>query len=886
VSAHLTCESVASAGLGNPVRREGAELVWRCPHPGPHTHGDAHPSLKINPKKDVFMCAPCGAQGKAWVLAAFLAGVDAGNKEAVKSWLERQGLLSGAREIVREIVAVYSYTDEDGELLFQTVRYAPKSFRARRPDPDKPGEWVWNLNGVRRVLYRLPEVLKASSVLVVEGEKDVETARKLGLVATCNSGGAGKWRDEYSEALADKLLTIIPDADEPGRKHGQTVAASLEGKAASTRVIELPGAKDLSEWVAHGGTRESLLGLIEAPAEATAQPGNDDRIPPPALPLVAKSESDPNESTVLTASGAETLDPEPTNLGVESPPAITVTPGESPKAVDEAEEFLLDHCERLGIFQRSGEVVRAVRLSERKDSCGLHREAGTVQLAPVGQIALMEIFDRLIVWQRLRSTEDGDITTRIDCPGRVAAAYLARIGSWRLPLLVGIISAPIMRSDGTILSRAGYDEPTGLYLKENWPDLDGNPTKEDALKALEILRNPFEGFPFVADEDRSVLLVAILTALQRRLLASAPLFGFTAPTPRTGKSLLSESVAIIATGWPAPAMAVSGDREEMRKAVAASLREGHVIVNLDNIERPMGSPDLARAITQPEYQDRLLGETKMLRLPTNVMWTATGNNLAFRGDLAVRTIICRLDARLERPEERTFKIVDLKAYITEHRRELVMAALTILRAYVLAGKPDQRLTPWGGFDEWSRTIRAALVWLGMADPCDTRQHVIEEDPDREQAAAVLSAWHSVVGHGAVKIAHVVGLATNSPELTEALLGVAAAKNDGGRIDPRRLAWWCREWRDRVVGGLLLAKDKDYGKSATWRVNPPDSPGRGISGISGTKKPLVKGPYGEDDQFFRGETNPTDPTNPKLDETIFTNPAKPVPPKAGYTEVVL
>jgi len=507
----------------------------------------------------------------------------------------------------------------------------------------------------------------------------------------------------------------------------------------------------------------------------------------------------------------------------ESVPVITVKPGEMPKAVDKAEEVLLTHSE-LRIFQRSGEVVMAVQLSESKHSSGLRQETGTLLLVPLRQVALTEMLDRLIIWQRIHTGRDGtEAAVRIDCPGKIAVTYLSRIGSWRLPLLVGIVSAPIMRPDGTVLCRAGYDDATGLFLTENWSAINGVPSRDDAIRALEILRKPFKEFPFVGPEDESVLLAAILTALQRRLLPSAPLFAFKAPSQRTGKTLLAESVATIATGRPAPAMAVSADREEMRKAVAATLREGHAIVNLDNIEHPLGSPDLSRAITQPEYQDRILGETKMLQLPTNVTWTATGNNLALRGDLAVRTLICRLDAQLERPEERNFKIANLKGYMIEHRRELVTAALTILGAYVLAGKPDQQLKPWGGFDQWSGTIRAPLVWLGMEDPCATRQHVIEDDPEREQAAAVLSTWHTAVGTDAVQIGQLIALAANDPELKTALLGVAAAKNEAGQIDPRRLAWWCRVSKDRIVNGLLLTKDRNYGKSATWRVKSPDQP---------------------------------------------------------------
>src|SRR5262249_7815343 len=159
--------------------------------------------------------------------------------------------------------------------------------------------------------------------------------------------------------------------------------------------------------------------------------------------------------------------------------------------------------------------------------------------------------------------------------------------------------------------------------------------------------------------DKAVHAAAIVTAIQRRVLGACPLSAYSAPAQRSGKSLLADAVAIIATGKPAAASGASPERAELRKAVTSALREGHAIVNLDNIVDVLDSPDLARAITQTEYGDRLLGENKMLRLPTNVLWTATGNNLAFRGDLPSRVLLCRIDAAMERPEERKFKISNL-----------------------------------------------------------------------------------------------------------------------------------------------------------------------------------------------------------------------------------
>ena len=187
------------------------------------------------------------------------------------SGLVMADLFTGSRSggTGKRIVAEYPYTDENGNLLFQVVRLEPKSFLQRHADGK--GGWIWNLKGVRRVLYHLPEVHKAGSVLIVEGEKDANTARALGLTATCNPHGAGKWRREYSEFLRGKRIAIIADADAPGLAHARDVARSSVGVAASVKLIEvLPQAKDLTEWVELGGTREALLKLIARSPELAA----------------------------------------------------------------------------------------------------------------------------------------------------------------------------------------------------------------------------------------------------------------------------------------------------------------------------------------------------------------------------------------------------------------------------------------------------------------------------------------------------------------------------------------------------------------------------------------------------------------------------------------
>jgi hypothetical protein len=166
------------------------------------------------------------------------------------------------------IVATYDYTDAAGNLLYQAVRLEPKSFRQRRRNSQ--GEWEWSLGDVERVLYRLPEVQAAvaagGTVYIAEGEKDVNALRLLGLTATCNAMGAGKWLTTYSETLRGADVVILPDNDHPGRAHAQQVAASLASVANSIKIVDLPGLPDkgdVSDWLAYGHTADELQQLTE-----------------------------------------------------------------------------------------------------------------------------------------------------------------------------------------------------------------------------------------------------------------------------------------------------------------------------------------------------------------------------------------------------------------------------------------------------------------------------------------------------------------------------------------------------------------------------------------------------------------------------------------------
>ena len=232
--------------------KPAGEGTWQAHCPA---HDDRSPSLSIREAEDgrVLLHDFGGCESEAVAAALGLAMRDLFPGE-------------GGSSRDREAATTYDYTDEEGRLLFRVERQSGKRFRQCRPDGK--GGWIYNLQNVRRVLYRLPEVAKAVKeqrrIYIVEGEKDADRLANFGLCATTNPMGAGKWRDEYGESFRGAAVVIIPDNDAPGKAHAEQVAASLVGRAASVRVLTLPGLPekgDVSDWLSAGHTVAELEGL-------------------------------------------------------------------------------------------------------------------------------------------------------------------------------------------------------------------------------------------------------------------------------------------------------------------------------------------------------------------------------------------------------------------------------------------------------------------------------------------------------------------------------------------------------------------------------------------------------------------------------------------------
>jgi hypothetical protein len=504
-----------------------------------------------------------------------------------------------------------------------------------------------------------------------------------------------------------------------------------------------------------------------------------------------------------------------------APRVIQVRGGALPHVVNEAEAALIE--QETGIFQRGNMIVRPtisqIEVADQKSDKGTR----LVQVKLPGMIKHMTA---AADFQKFSKQSDAWLS--IDCPQPVAAAYLEAEGEWKLRNLIGVVNSPTLRADGTILDRPGYDRATGLLYSPRamkFPMVPAKPSQEDARAALSLLKRLIATFPFTSDASRSVALSGMLTAMVRRSLATSPLHGFTAPVAGSGKSKLVDLAALLATGSLAPVIAQGRSEEETEKRLASALIAGDAVISLDNCTEPLAGDLLCQALTQQVLRPRILGQSRNAEVLANAAMFATGNNLSVAGDMTRRVLRCEIDPKVERPELREFAS-DPVNVLRKSRGAYVVAALTVLRAFILADRPTMGLKPLGGFDEWSCLVRNSLVWLGEADPCDTMEAVRAGDPEREQLAVVVHNWHEVLGDRRVTVKQIIAEANKTVPgkrearegLSDAFMGMAAigAQHDRG-IDPLRLAKYLSKMKGRTVDGHRIVQEGGSHGIRLWQL---------------------------------------------------------------------
>jgi putative DNA primase/helicase len=468
------------------------------------------------------------------------------------------------------------------------------------------------------------------------------------------------------------------------------------------------------------------------------------------------------------------------------------------------------------VFQRGGSLVGVVTIPEgpAKPKEAISRSPGSPVIRPLQFATVRERLAANANWLKLDGRTKQHKQT---IPPEYATSGVMARGEWGgVRTLVSVVTSPSMRPDGTVLQDPGYDVPTAtLYWpRETYVQVIDNPGIDDARGAVAALREVVCDFPFARPEHESAWIAGLLTMLARPAIdGCVPLFAVDATTRGTGKSRLVDAATRIATGSDAARTAFTDDDTEMRKRITALVLEGDPAILLDNIPsgKPIALASLDNVITTRTWKDRLLGASTNVGGPAQGVWWATGNNLIFGADLSRRAIHIRLRSPLENPEERVdFKHPELLKWLEQSRRKLVACALTILRAYVVAGRPKMGCSIWGSFEEWSSLVPPALVWAGMPDPLlarATREGALDEDRSDllvlleylarfPRPLTVREILESMYGNGPDKL--------YADDARDVIEGATRAK-PGQTPDARRVGKLLQKHRERVVQGMRLAQ---------------------------------------------------------------------------------
>lgn len=705
------------------------------------------------------------------------------------------------------------YFDRSGSMIPVTdfARLKPDVPRASRSSagrPPTPIKYESPIGSTVRLYFPPGTCTKLADanvpMLITEGEKKAAKADQVGF-ACVGLGGVEAWSkkretgpdgkkvgkreliDDFdSIALNGREISIVFDSDSSQKPQIQRaewgLAQALTERGAIVKVVRLPNGPPDADG------NPTKIGLDDYLASHSADDFRD-------LLRIAESPKKPQQKDDRTE--------------------ILVSSNEA--VVNDAAIQALASDEQL--YQRGGRLVHVAR-GESRD--GIDRPKDAPRVLPIPLAGLRERLTRVI---RFAKTVKGELKPAH--PPMWCYEAIAARGEWPgIRLLSGAITAPVLRPDGSVLCIPGYDSQTGLLFVSQgiaFPVVEHS-SHDDAILAANSLLEIVADFPFASPEHRAAWLAYLLTSLARfAFYGPAPLFLIDANVRGSGKSLLSDVVAIIVTGRDMPRMANPKDDDEARKRITALAIAGDTLVLIDNIYGGLGCPALDAALTATTWKDRILGRSEAVELPLNVTWCATGNNVILHADTSRRVVHIRLDSPLENPEQREgFRHVDLRAYVRENRPILLAHALTILSAYCRAGRPKQHLPAWGSFEGWSDLIRQSLVWCGLPDPGATRAELVERsDCEATAYRDLIAGWDELdpdcFGLTSAEILDRLALQPNRYHRIRDAVAELCPSPTGRLPSSRSLGNKLRHFRGRVVGGSYIDSRLTRRNIAAWVV---------------------------------------------------------------------
>ena len=354
------------------------------------------------------------------------------------------------------------------------------------------------------------------------------------------------------------------------------------------------------------------------------------------------------------------------------------------------------------VYVRSGELCRIVQ-----------DEGGIYTSQPLQKPACRFLLSELADWGEERfNKETGETTQIAQSPPSDVVESVISLGEWpKFPALEGIVNAPVFGKGGAIHTETGYNPQIRLYYTGGVTVGNTTPNPENVARSKSvILDDLLVDFPFRDDASKAHAVAYLILPFVRPLIdGPTPLHLVNSPTPGTGKGKLINACAYPALGYSVPTMTEGENDAEWRKRITAALMGGKTHLVIDNVRSGLDSSDLASALTQPTWCDRVLGGNREINIPVKTIWAATGNNIPVSEEISRRCVMIQLDANAEKPWERTgFKHENLMTWAKAHRNELVTAVLTLIQAWLDKGMPAFIGKAKGSYESWASVIGGIL----------------------------------------------------------------------------------------------------------------------------------------------------------------------------------
>lgn len=448
-----------------------------------------------------------------------------------------------------------------------------------------------------------------------------------------------------------------------------------------------------------------------------------------------------------------------------------------------------------GLFQRSGNLCM-VTLDGR-----------------VGNLCAVAIGALLDRWFRMLKGGKDPKPTR--CPDVLARRVSIALDYPGVPVLKGVVTMPVARDDGTVLSAPGFDPATGLYLQGDQFRAPRNLSVTERAATLRRVWSLFEGFPFASDADRACYFAALLTTAVRPTIEAAPAFLINAATPGTGKTKLGECIMLAADASTA-ANVWDADATEQKKTILGILMTAPRGVLFDNVIgaiKPTGA--FCIASTSAEYTTRIMGGNEQGTVQNRAVWVLTGNNVWLVGDTVRRVLNIMLDSP-ENPETRRFAFDPVKL-LERSASDFRMDLLDLIHSWNEAGRPGtDTVSGFASFEQWSQLVRPVCRWLGMVDPLDVLKASQETDPETEKLALMLDAWEARFGDDEVLLKDIGAtpfIGEHAALWREAEQAICTVR---GQFDSGQLAYWLRKNKGRKINGRYFTGRK-IGTRTAWRL---------------------------------------------------------------------